>query len=58
MNGIKIEKEYSSEDDEDAQMNDQHLFGLLHQLESYTPTVRFHFTPFLNCKLHHAFFFH
>jgi len=41
MNGVnvKTEKEYSSEDDEDMQMNDPQLFGLLYQLENYTPTI-------------------
>jgi len=40
MNGVKTEpKEYSSEDDDDMQMSDPQLFGLLYQLENYTPTV-------------------
>ena len=40
MNGVKTEpKDYSSEDDDDMQMSDPQLFGLLYQLENYTPTV-------------------
>jgi len=38
MNGIKAEKDVSSEEDE-VQMTDPQFIDLMQQLEGYTPTV-------------------
>nr|CAB3266787.1 transcription initiation factor TFIID subunit 10-like [Phallusia mammillata] len=39
MNGVKTEKDMSSEEDEETQLSDSQFVDLLQQLENYTPTI-------------------